>query len=227
MSFDKIVSTLQSKVRGDRALWSQMVDLVAASEEYTTQFEAGKELSNDDATTIVNSMFYNLEHEYLQANWKAYTQETKDIQAQLDQGKLTQTEFNDAYNKCYNKHRDVDTTLLEAFKNSTYRSIKSVLKNATQYGLVIQDTNGKPIPKSALEFSIKSFKNDKVTTHGMLLSEARDHICKGHNKLARVLYDSSYLDKGREQVAKDITEMLVSVRSIDRFLTDKLSKYKE
>ncbi|MHA2380664.1 MAG: hypothetical protein ACXADS_15415 [Candidatus Thorarchaeota archaeon] len=69
----------------------------------------------------------------------------------LDIKGLIGPDYNKRFRELSQEHTEIQQELDTVLTNSTYRSIKSVLKNAVRYGIQLEDKEGKITGKSAVD----------------------------------------------------------------------------
>lgn len=227
MSFENIIKLLKDNEGNTSNLWKESADFLMLSEQYNKQFKHGQTMDQDSATNLIHKVFGTAESKIINDMWNEYYNTGEALSDKLKAGELTKADYNHQINDAYRASSQKITDTISTLKNSTYRSIKSVLKNSAQYGIPLITQKGEVAGKSAIEAAIKDKKFNQRDEPINQVLDFKRLIGKAHEKAVRLVLNDKYRNSDIKTVTTDLKEMLIDVKSLDKLLTNQLSKFTE
>lgn len=109
-----------------------------------------------------------------------------------------------------------------ALGNSTYRSVKAVIKTATDFGVSLKDSNGKIKGKTSVEQEYRAKKYKFTEQSEDKISKAKQRLLEMRGLATHLVNTSS---RERDTSIKILTELAVEVRGLDSHLSKLISNF--
>lgn len=201
VDFKALIDTVQTTERKGASVWEQMAKLSVKHPEY------GK--FKTEGATVVKEVFDEQENELVQDLEDAYQTE---IQSYQDNS----PELNNAHEEYLKKREHVIVT----FKNSTYRSNKSVIKQAIDWNIDLLKPNGNNEDvhgKTHIEQRLKGLKQAESKTPESIVNASKKKVYEIRDALTLIQTQGQGQDP---QHIRAVSELAVEIRAIDKKLGD-------